>query len=81
MADSVLQGAEKHAIATPQDNKDCQLSILQIGLDGEKVAELGKAVLDLADLSCRDSTLMIPVDCNANIKMAVGQPQLIVRCR
>lgn len=45
----ILQVAARKAVE--RDGKECHLSVLRIGLKGQKIAEVGKAGVDLADLT------------------------------
>lgn len=78
----VVQDATKHKQSGPYKKKECKLFLMQMGPDGEKRAFLGNAVLDLAEIAGPvERTVEIPVDCDADIKRAVGRPKLILRCR
>lgn len=74
--------ATKHKQTGPYEKKECKLFIMQMAEDGEKLALLGKASINLADIAKpMETTLELPVDCDADIKRAVGRPKLILRCR
>lgn len=77
-----MQDASKHKQTGPYEKKECKFFIMQMGEDGEKLALLGKAVLNLADIAGPvETTVELPVDCDADIKRAVGRPKLILQCR